>query len=104
MRPTERTVMFRKFFLNEMTESVDELINEILDQMKTAEVLSEEYAALTARLEQLYGIKTKQVPSPVSRDTIAVIAANILVSLLVIIYEEKHVIRSKAFPQIIRPK
>jgi len=46
----------------------------------------------------------KEHREPISRDTIALIAGNLMGILLIVAYEQKHVITSKGFGQVIRPK
>lgn len=91
-------------FRKEETTPVDEHITTVLDEMQLAGPDSEEYAKMMTILERLYEIKTKERPNPVSRDTIALIAGNLMGILLIVAYEQKHVMTSKGLGQIIRPK
>lgn len=96
--------MLRYFFRNDMTTPVDGLIDAVLEEMQTAGVTSEEYPELMTHLERLNEIKARTRQAPVSRDTIALIFGNLMGILLIVAYEQKHVMTSKGFNQIIRPK
>lgn len=96
--------MLRLFFKDEKTKAIDKLIADVLQNMERAAVGSEEYSSMMAHLERLYKLKAEQRRKPVSRDTIAIVAGNLLGILLIVAYEQKHVMSSKGFTQIIRPK
>lgn len=91
-------------FRNEKPTPVDSLIAEVLEEMHSIGVTDEGYSGMMAYLERLYDIKTKESPDPVSRDTLALIAGNLMGILLIVAYEQKHVMTSKGFSQIIKPK
>ncbi len=93
-----------RFFRNEKTTPVDDLIESVLDEMRLVGVDSDEYPKLMTYLERLYEVKANERQSPVSRDTVALIAGNLMGILLIIAYEQKHIMSSKGFSQIIRPK
>lgn len=96
--------MLRQFFKSEVPTMVDGLIDELLDEMHKAGVYSDDYPKMMTALERLYGIKAKQRRNPVSPDTLALVAGNLLGILVIVAYEQKHVVTSKGFNQIIRPK
>lgn len=104
MRPTERKAVLRYFFSNEVTTPIDPLIDVVLEKMQTKGPDSEEYPDLMAYLERLHELKAKDRRAPVSRDTVALIAGNLLGILLIVAYEQKHVMTSKARDMIIRPR
>ncbi len=96
--------MRRPFFRNEKITPVDSLIEGVLDEMRMMGVDSEEYPKLMTYLERLYEVKAKERKDPVSHDTVALIVGNLMGILLIVAYEQKHVMTSKGFTQIIRPK
>jgi hypothetical protein len=105
MRPTERRAVLRYFFSNEVTVTpVDNLIDEVLDQMKAKGSESSDYPLMMTHLERLYELKAKDRQEPVSRDTIALIVGNLIGIILIVAYEQKHVMTSKAKDMIIRPR
>jgi hypothetical protein len=104
MRAIERKVMLEKIFGdNTIEKSVDIQIEAILIEMNTQDGASEEYQRNLGYLERLSQVKTEQRRSMVSRDTVAMIAGNLAGILLIIVYEQKHVMTSKGFNQLIRP-
>jgi hypothetical protein len=92
------------FIKNETTGPLDEQIQAVLDEMQRIGVTHEDYPKMLGYLERLNEMKTRGSQSPVSRDTIALIAGNLAGILLIIVYEQKHVLTSKGFSQIIRPR
>lgn len=95
--------MRKRLFKKEKTE-VDELIHQLLGKMEDSDAETPEYSEMLATLERLYKIKTAERPGRVSPDTAAVIAGNLFGILMIIIYEQKHVMSSKGFGQLLRPK
>lgn len=96
--------MLRQILRNDTTTPLDPLIDAVLKEMQSIGVNSEEYPKLMAYLERLYEIKAHDRQDPVSRDTLALIAGNLMGILLIVAYEQKHVMTSKGFSQILRPR
>ena len=92
------------FSRNEETKRIDVLIVQNAERMSLIEPSSDEYVALMKIQERLTEMKTKNRRTPVSRDTIAMIAANLAGILIIVIYEQKHVMNSKGLNQLFRPK
>jgi len=103
MRATER-MKLRYSLTNETETPLDKQITCVLKEMTAAGVTSADYPALMTTLERLYGLRQKERRDPISRDTIALIAGNLMGILLIVAYEQKHVITSKGFGQVIRPR
>ncbi len=95
--------MRKRFLKKDVTTPVDTLIESVLSEMRMMGVDSEEYSTLMTYLERLHAIKAKESQAPVSRDTVALIVGNLMGILLIVAYEQKHVMTSKGFTQIIRP-
>lgn len=93
-----------KLFKRDKTTPIDENITDVLTEMKTVGVDDEGYPKLMTLLERLYEIKAKQSRSPVSSDTLATIVGSFLNILLIVAYEQKHVMTSMGFRHIIKPK
>lgn len=94
----------RKFFFNdEENDPVDDQIDAVLKSMDDEGVASEEYPKLLRHLERLHELKQKEQRKPISFDTIALIAGNLLGIIIIVAYEQKHVMTSKGLNQIIRP-
>lgn len=81
---------------------LDDEIHDVADQMQKEGVLSEKYPTLMAYLERLHKLKAQERREPVKLDTIVIVGGNLLVALLVVAYEQKHVITSKAVPLFMR--
>lgn len=97
--------MLRQLFLkSEMPTPIDGLIDAVLDRMRVEDVLSEDYRKMMKLLERLYKLKAGQRRKPVSRDAIIMVAGNLMGILVIVAYEQKHVMTSKGFTQLIRPK
>lgn len=95
--------MLRNFF-NEKTGPIDVQIDAVLTEMSAVGVNSSEYSELMTKLERLTQVKTEHRQLPVSRDTLALIFGNLLVTLVIVAYEQKHVWTTKAPSQLITLK
>ncbi len=94
----------RRYFRNEKITPVDTLIESVQIEMRLVGVYSDEYPKLMAYLERLNEVKAKERRDPVSRDTVALVVGNLMGILLIVAYEQKHVMSAKGFNQIIQPK
>ncbi len=94
----------RNFFKREKTTPFDELIAKLLKEMDAIGSASPEYPKKLAMLEKLYALKAKESREPISKNTMAIIAGNLVGILLIVAYEQKHVLQSKGLGQLIRPK
>lgn len=101
---TERMAIVRHIFRKDQEDPLNDLIDEVLTQMNTLGPDADEYPKLMAYLERLHELKAKSQRDRVSSDTLALIAGNLAGILLIVAYEQKHVMTSKGFTQIIRPK
>lgn len=96
--------MLEKFFGDDTTSSLDGQINAVLSKMGEIGVDADEYPTMVGHLERLTAIKKNQKQDAVKADTLAIIAGNLLGILLIIAYEQKHVMTSKGFSQLIKPR
>ena len=95
-----------------MNNSKDEEITPIekeidanLTQMRESGVMAPEYQTLMGNLEKLSDIKTRsQNHNRVSLDTLTIVGGNLLIAILVIAFEQKHIITSKALNHLIRAR
>ena len=84
---------------------IEKEIEANLTQMRESGVLAPEYQTLMGNLEKLSDIKTRsQSHNRISLDTLAIIGGNLLGIILIIAYEQKHVITSKGLNHLIRPR
>jgi len=77
---------------------LEEAIDRLHDDLKTVDPDTKQYAKMTKNLTALYKLRAddKSDAWPVSPDTVAIIAANLLGIAIIVGYEQKHVITSKA--------
>ena len=81
---------------------LDEPIAELLTLMNTTGPDGEEYKTYVDYLERLNEMKTRERRTRVSPDTVAIVAGNLLGILIIVIYEQKHVLVSKGLGLIIK--
>jgi hypothetical protein len=82
----------------------DEAINRVLGELKEADLGSEEYMDRLSHLERLSRLRNEQQNHRVSPDTMAIIATNLLGILIIVGYEQGHVMASKSLGFVLRPK
>lgn len=87
--------MFEKFKKNG-PHPIDQPINRILDEMEVHGPDSPEYPDFIDYLTKLTELKIKDQKPKISGDTMAVVFGNLAGILLIVAYEQKHVITSKA--------
>lgn len=75
---------------------LNEAIDTLLQSLKAHEPQSEQYARVSDQLEKLYKIKNENRSRRVSPDTLAGILANLFGIGIIVGYEQKHIITSKA--------
>lgn len=92
------------FGKNEKPIPVDREIEAVLRKMHEKGVSSDEYPTLLKYLERLNDIREKEKPDKVKRDTMWIVGGNLLGILLIVLYEQRHVMSSKGFGQIIHPR
>lgn len=76
--------------------ALDEVIDELLLDMKTIVPNTEAYAKSVAHLSALMKLKESNTPERISADTKAIILANLAGILVIVSYEHAHVVTSKA--------
>lgn len=77
---------------------LEKALDRALVQLANQEVGSKEYGEILDRVSKLHKMKEDETPKSVSKDTQAMIAANLLGILLIISYEQAHVMTTKALP------
>lgn len=96
--------MLSIFDRGEKDTALQRLIDKVELEMDNTDVNSDEFQKLMTQLERLYDVKANKRHDSVSADTLALVLGNLAGILLIVAYEQKHVITSKGFAQIIRPK
>ena len=83
------------FQIETRTPGLDEAIDDLLSELKPLTGDDPVYAKTVEQLVKLHELKLNEKPEFVKPDTLALIAANVIVTLLVLNYEQKNVITSK---------
>jgi len=75
---------------------LEKAIDGLLSEMKGFTADTKEYSAMADQLEKLYKLKDIDKPERVKPDTLAIIAGNLLVAVVIVTYESKNILTSKA--------
>jgi hypothetical protein len=94
--------MFGKFRRDETT-IYDEPIARVLADMETYGPDAPEYPQLVERLAELSKIQSENRKKRISPDTLAIVLGNLAGILIIVAYEQKHVMNSKGL-NFIKPK
>lgn len=94
--------MLNRFKKNE-PDNIDEMIDNIVREMENLSPDTEEYAKMMTSLERLYELK-KNKKQQVSPDTMAIVIGNLAGIVLILTHERLHVITTKAYQLVVRPK
>jgi hypothetical protein len=103
MRHYERTIMKVKFW-EKVPSIYEEPIKKVLIEMQENGVETEEYSTAVRHLETLTKLKTEEGRKRVSADTMAIVVGNLLGILVIVAYEQKHVMTTKANWGTLKPK
>ena len=79
-------------------------IDNLISEMAGHDGNSEEYSKMTENLETLYKLKAEDKPDRVDRNTIAIVAGNLLGILVIVSFEKSHVMTSKALSNLLKPR
>jgi hypothetical protein len=83
---------------------LDDPIDKILAKMDKVEPYSEEYVLLVGNLSSLVRLQSEEQSSRVSPDTMAIVVSNLLGILIIVGYEQGHVMGSRAKDFVLRTK
>lgn len=83
----------------------DKSITRLLSDMDMYGPDSDEYSEMIKHLEKMRNWRAEeQTQTRVSPDTLAIVAGNILTVLIIVAYEQKHVVTTKALGFLMRGK
>jgi len=99
----QKGYMLRRFFA-EAPSILDEPIARLLTEMNTYGPDSEEYREAVSYLERLVRLKADERRIRITPDTMAIVLGNLLGILIIVAYEQKHVMVSKGLGLILRTK
>jgi hypothetical protein len=83
---------------------LDEPIDRLLLQLASVDVGSDEHELRMKQLERLMKLKAAEPTNGVSPDTVVTVAGSLLGILIIVAYEQKHVMVSKALGMVLRSK
>jgi hypothetical protein len=83
-------------FKTKKTTALDAVIDNLLLEMSSMKVDDANYADAVDQLTKLHALKTQDRSSRVSSDTLVAAGANLAGILIIVGYEQKHVVTSKA--------
>jgi hypothetical protein len=94
--------MFRKPQIELL--KLEDIIDNLTAEMAGHEADSEGYAACVKQLGALYKIRSENQGDRVSRDTILTVSANLIGIILILHYEQMHVMTSKALSFVMKAR
>lgn len=86
------------------TSDLDDAIDRVLKELNNEGLDTEEYARRLKHLERLTTLRVDEHKKRVSPDTWAIVGANILGILIIVGYEQGHVLASKGLGMILKTK
>jgi hypothetical protein len=81
---------------------LEKQIDKAVRSLNHWEIQSEEYASILSTVAKLQEIKEKENPDRISKDTAAVIAANLMGIILIIKHEQVNVISTRALNLVMK--
>ena len=102
-----RTLLKGELLLNRKvaeTPELDRLLTNLYNCAEGLDESTEEYSKVIDQIEKVHKLKAEKQPKRVSPDTLAIIGANLAVTLIVISYEHANIIGSKVLGFLIKPK
>lgn len=87
-----------------MNTKLDPVIDTILSEMEAFGPDSPEYSMMLSHLEKVVNLRKSEDNKKVTPDTMALVAGNLLGILIIVAYEQKHVMASKAQGFILKSK
>lgn len=98
--------MFNKTQPEEDRPELEEAITKALQELQNHQPYTTEYIKALEQIEKLYKLRAPkpELQKPVSLDTVLTVAGNLAGIVIVLGYERAHVLTSKAFGLIIKPR
>lgn len=81
---------------NGESSKLEQATEEVLDRMLGMDPEDEKYSTHLGHLERLTKMKTEHRHNKVSSDTVLVVLGNLFGILIIVAYEQKHILASKA--------
>lgn len=96
--------MFRKREIPRHQRMLEDEYVRILVVLSTNQPDSQDYAKLMTSAERVYEMMNNKKSTPISRETLVTVGANLLGILMIIKHEDVNVITSKALGFVIRAR
>lgn len=81
---------------------LESAIAEVLSEMQGFTSDSDEYAVMIDQLVKLHAMKEAEKPPKVSKDTVLVVASNLVGIVLILSYEKTNIITTKALQFLLK--
>jgi hypothetical protein len=91
-----------KLFKRDKRTTLEKEIDGVIEIMEQTNPGTEIYSIMADNLHRLYEAKGKEPKRGISPDTIVLVAGNVLVVVLILTYEQTHIITTKALSFILR--
>lgn len=82
----------------------DKPINRLLDELATKQPGTDDFNKLLEELQQLTSLQEKERNKRVKSDTVWIVMGNLVGILVIVAYEQKHVMASRGMNFILKPK
>lgn len=89
---------------SEKLSRLDRTIDEAHAEIAGLSVETDDYEKAVSNLARLYTLREEITSRRVSPDTIAIVLGNLIGILVIVGYEQKHVVTSKALSFILKPR
>lgn len=83
---------------------LDNVIDSVVSELNSLDTASDDYSKTVDQLTKLYAIKDAQSPQRVSKDTLLVVAGNLLGIIVIVGHEQAHVVTSKALNFVLKSR
>lgn len=103
MKTMKGVIMFERFRKKKSSE-LDEPIAKLLTKMNETDPGSKEYSVMVDQLERLNRARVEDTRPRVNPDTMAIVVGGILQILVIVVYENKHVMVSKGLGFVMKPR
>jgi hypothetical protein len=84
--------------------SLEREVERAIRDLKTHKIGSDEYVRTLEVVTKLHKMKEEEKPSVVSKDTLTIVAANLIGIIMILRHENVNVITSRAMNLILKPK
>lgn len=89
-------------FFTSKPSALDSAIDRAFADLAKCTVASDQYAARMDEINKLYKLKEQTASKPVSKDTLILVAGNLIGIFAILYHEQAHVITTKALGFVIK--